>query len=67
MIKLSPEEAKMLIDIGRQYPKFTAILSNWRNSELETLVYATKETSDVIRGRVQSLGELHKAITKDHV
>lgn len=62
MIKVTLDEAKLIQDVGRQYPRFLDLLSRWREHELESLVFAPKDFSDVVRGRVQSLSELLKAI-----
>ena len=62
MIKMSPEEREVAFNVGRQYPRFVEFLSNWRTSELERLPYGSSENMDVLRGRIQSLNELHKAI-----
>lgn len=62
MIQVTPDEKKLMQDVGRQYPRFLDLLNRWREHELESLVFAPKDISDVVRGRVQSLTELLKAI-----
>lgn len=62
MIRLSPDELKLVKDVGRQFPRFVEILDRWKAQELEALIFATSTVSDTMRGRVQSLAELQKAI-----
>lgn len=62
MIKLDADEVRVMHDVGRQFPKFVEILNRWRTTELETLPFAKNENLDVMRGRIQSLAELQKAI-----
>ena len=62
MIRLDKAELKLLNDVGRQYPRFVEILSRWRTEELERLPYTNKDNVDVMRGRVQALTEMQRAI-----
>ena len=58
-MRLTAEESKIFQNVARQYPEFVAVLSRWREEELENLPYAASNL-DVMRGRVQTLTELER-------
>jgi hypothetical protein len=61
-MKLSPEQVTTFGNMTRQFPEFGVFLASWRQKELESLPYGTAANLDVVRGRVQSLTELQKAL-----
>ena len=62
MKQIPPAHKQSFEALARQYPELGEFLSAWRQEELEKLVMATKDTSDVLRGRVQALTEIQKGL-----
>jgi len=62
MKQLTKDQKQSFETLARQFPEFGRFLADWRQHELESLVFAAPGTMDVIRGRVQALTELQKGI-----
>jgi 6-phosphogluconate dehydrogenase (decarboxylating) len=65
MKKLTVDEEQVFMNVARQYREFTAVINAWRLMELERLPFATEGNLDVMRGRVQALTELQRALSLD--
>ena len=63
MKRISPEVRKAFKEIEHHYPAFCKYLAEWRQEELEKLPSGVAISLDVMRGRVQTLTELQKAIS----
>ena len=59
----SSDDRKLMADVGRQFPRFVALLSAWRQGELENIVVASRDSTDVLRGRVQTLTEMQRLVS----
>ena len=61
-IQLSDDEAKLLKQIGRQYPNFVELLERLRSAELESMATGTQEHFSTYKGRVQCLTEIRQLV-----
>jgi hypothetical protein len=61
-IQLSDDEAKLLKQIGRQYPNLSDLLDRVRAAELESMANGTQEHFSTYKGRVQCLTEIRQLI-----
>lgn len=61
-IQLSDDEAKLLKQIGRQFPGFPELLDRIRTAELESMSNGAQEHFSTYKGRVQCLTELRQLI-----
>lgn len=61
-IQLSADDAKLLKQIGKQYPQLVDLLGSVRAAELESMATSTQEHFSTYKGRVQCLTELRQLI-----
>ena len=61
-IQPTDDEAKLLKQIGRQYPNLSDVLDRLRAAELESTANGTQEHFSTYKGRVQCLTELRQLI-----
>jgi hypothetical protein len=61
-IQPTDDEAKLLKQIGRQYPNLSDVLDRLRDAELESMANGTQEHFSTYKGRVQCLTELRQLI-----
>ena len=61
-IQLSDDEAKLLKQIGRQYPNLSDLLDRVRAAELESMANGTQEHFSTYKGRVQCLTEIRQLV-----
>jgi len=61
-LKLSDDEAVMLKQIGKQYPRFLPMLESMRTAELELMATGTDEHFSTYKGRVQCLTEIRQIV-----
>ena len=62
MRNLSPDDLKLLAQVGRQYPDLGLMLTRWRADELETLALTSNDFFPVQKGRIGMLTELLKHV-----
>jgi len=60
-ITLNAEEAKLLKQIGSNYPEVLSLLDKLRSDELEAMSQSSDEFFRVYKGRTQILTELRQA------
>lgn len=61
-LQVSDDEAKMLKQIGKQYPAFPELLDRLRSAELEAMSNGTQEHFSTYKGRVQCLTEFRQLV-----
>lgn len=61
-LQFTDDEAKMLKQIGKQYPAFSEMFERLRNAELESMSNGTQEHFSTYKGRVQCLTEFRQLI-----
>lgn len=61
-LQVSDDEAKMLKQIGKQYPAFSELLDRLRSAELEAMSNGTQEHFSTYKGRVQCLTEFRQLV-----
>lgn len=62
MRSLTPDDRKLLTQIGRQYPDFGLLLARVRADELEILAATSNEFFPVQKGRIGMLTDLLKHV-----
>lgn len=62
MRNLTPEDKKLLAQIGRQYQDFGLLLARVRADELEIMAQTTTDFFPVQKGRIGMLTELLKHV-----
>lgn len=59
---VSDDDAKLLKQIGKQYPHFSDLLDRLRVAELESMSNGAQEHFSTYKGRVQCLTEFRQLI-----
>lgn len=54
----SPDQLKLMAQVGKQYPQFIELLDLFRQAELEAMAVTTPENFCTLKGRVQMLTNL---------
>lgn len=61
-MRLTADEQQLFSTMSRQFPRFVEVIERVRVEELELLPVASKDSLDVLRGRVQALTDIRKLL-----